>query len=63
MMPEHIIDMMETLVPHMNASDREFFLTEIKDAEPGKFSEAWNGISQQIAVDERMLLAKRLNIE
>lgn len=38
MTPAEMIDMMEVLFPHINASDREFILADIRDAEPEKFA-------------------------
>ncbi len=62
MMTEDMIGMMETLFPHMNTNDREFFLNEIKSAEPEKFLDAWSSVSHQIESDERELLAEKLSI-
>jgi hypothetical protein len=59
MTSEQMIEMMEVLFPHMNSSDREFFLKDIYDAEPEKFSAAWNGIAPQIDEEEKKALAKR----
>jgi hypothetical protein len=60
MQPEHMVDMMLTLFPHMNLCDREFFLREIKNAEPVKFLEAWESISNHLESDERDALMKIL---
>lgn len=59
MTPEEMIHMMEVLFPHMNPSDREFFLTDIHDAEPTKFMKAWEGIKDKIGDGERELLIKK----
>ncbi len=62
MNPEQMVQMMEVLFPHMNSHDREFFLTDIKDSQPDKFSEAWESISHKIDSDERSILIKKLQI-
>lgn len=62
MTPEQMVHMMEILFPHMNASDREFFLRDIRDAEPEKFALAWSGIAPHIGEAERELLMKRLGL-
>lgn len=59
MTPEEMIHMMEVLFPHMNPHDREFFLTDIHDAEPAKFIKAWEGIKDKISDRERELLSKK----
>jgi hypothetical protein len=59
MTPEQMIQMMEVLFPHMNPNDREFFLTDIHDAEPDKFMKAWEGIKDKIESCERELLIKK----
>ncbi len=53
---EDMIHMMEILFPHMNPNDREHFLTDIRDAKPEKFMQAWEGIKDKIEDSERALL-------
>lgn len=60
MTPQQMVHMMEVLFPHMNPSDREFFLTDIHDAEPEKFLVAWKGIAPHIQASEREMLIKKL---
>ena len=60
---EQMIHMLEVLFPHMNASDREFFLGEIKDSEPEKFSQVWLGIEPKLPSKEREYLAEKLLLE
>ena len=45
MTPEHMIAMLKTLSPHMDASDKEFFLAIIKETEPEKFKAIENQIN------------------
>jgi len=62
MTPEQMVHMMEILFPHMNPNDREFFLTDIHDAEPAKFMKAWEGIADKIESGERELLIKKFRL-
>lgn len=62
MTPEELVDMMQVLFPHMNPSDREHFLFDIKKAEPAKFVKAWAAIKNTIAPDEQQQLIKKLAI-
>lgn len=39
MTPEQMMDMLKVLFPHMNASDKEAFLEDIKISQPEKFKE------------------------
>jgi hypothetical protein len=39
MTPEQLIEMLKVLFPHMNASDKEAFLEDIKFSQPEKFKE------------------------
>jgi len=39
MTPEQMMDMLRVLFPHMNASDKEAFLEDIKISQPEKFKE------------------------
>ena len=57
---EQMVEMMNVLFPHMNPSDREFFLMDIRDAQPGKFLEAWEAVALLIDVNEREMLVRRL---
>ncbi len=61
MTPEQLVHMMEVLFPHMNASDREVFLTDIKTCDAEKFAIAWQGIQSKIDLNERTLLAQKLD--
>lgn len=60
MTSEQMVEMMSVLFPHMNASDWEFFLRDIRDAQPEKFLEAWEGVALLIDVNEREMLVRRL---
>lgn len=62
MTAEDLVQMMEVLFPHMNPSDHEVFLTDIKACDPVKFAIAWQGIQGKIAPDERDALIKKLEI-
>lgn len=59
---EQIIHMMEVLFPHMNPTDREIFLLDVKESEPKKFAQAWVGISPKLSVEERKCLKDKLGI-
>jgi hypothetical protein len=62
MTPEEIVEMMEVLFPHMNSSDREAFLTDIKACNPAKFAIAWRGIQSKLDPKERAQLTQKLDI-
>lgn len=62
MEPEDLVHMMEVLFPHMNPSDREVFLTDIKACDPEKFAKAWQSIQFKIEPAERDKLIKKLKI-
>lgn len=48
MTSEEMIDMMRVLFPHMNPDDKEAFLADIKECQPKKFIEAWQGIQSHL---------------
>lgn len=62
MTPEQMVGMMKGLFPHMNATDRLFFLAGIKKAQPDKFKAAWEGIKSMIDSQELAELAHALQI-
>lgn len=62
MTPEQMIHMMEVLFPHMNTSDKEVFLLDIKESEPDKFIIAWENIFPQLNREEHEILSKKLAI-
>jgi hypothetical protein len=62
MTSQEMIHMMEVLFPHMNPDDKEAFLKDIKDCQPKKFSEAWEGIQPQLEAQERENLMERLDL-
>lgn len=47
-----MLEMLQTLFPHMNFSDKYAFLTDIKLAEPKKFSELWKRAHQFLDAEE-----------
>ncbi len=57
-----MIDMMEILFPHMNLDDKEAFLKDIKDSQPGKFITAWTGIQSHLSTEERARLIEKLDL-
>lgn len=61
MTSEQMVEMMRGLFPHMNASDREHFLSDIKAAQPEKFLLAWKEIKDSLSHEERTELAKKYN--
>lgn len=62
MSPQDLISMMRELFPHMNPSDWEAFLTDIHDAEPEKFIEAWHDIKTTMTPQQQNYFVKKLNI-
>lgn len=60
MTPEELIHMMQVLFPHMNSSDREVFLTDIKACDSAKFAHAWADIQAIFEPGERQRLAHKL---
>jgi iron-sulfur cluster repair protein YtfE (RIC family) len=59
---QELIQMMEELFPQMNPNDWEAFLTDIQDAVPAKFVEAWNGIKTKMTSTQQEYFVKKLNI-
>lgn len=45
MTPEQILGMLNAFLPHMNPEDMQFFINEIKAAEPEKFKIVWQNLS------------------
>jgi len=62
MTAQELVEMMEVLFPHMNPSDHEAFLSDIKCCEPEKFAQAWVGIQARLEPRERDAVAKKLGI-
>lgn len=62
MTSEQMINMMTAIFPHMNANDLEFFITDIKNAEPEKFKVAWQDIKNLLNDTEQKRLAEMLKI-
>lgn len=52
MTAEEMVDMVLNLFPHMNFSDKCAFLTDIKLAQPKKFSELWKKVDQFLSAEE-----------
>jgi hypothetical protein len=63
MSSEDMIEMMHILFPYMNVDDKEHFLHDIKEAQPEKFTKAWQGISPSINRIERDQLVKKLKLD
>lgn len=62
MTSEQMIDMMQILFPHMNPDDKEVFLIDIKESQPEKFVEAWQGIQPHLSTEEREILIQKLDL-
>lgn len=62
MTPEQMVHMMEVLFPHMNPSDHEAFLRDIKDAQPEKFAIVWPAIQSLFRPSEQNELMAKLHI-
>lgn len=45
MTPEQMLGMLNVLFPHANPEDVQFFINEMKTAEPEKFKMVWNNLS------------------
>lgn len=50
MHPSEIISMLETLFPHMNHEDYNFYLSDLKYFCPEKFNDVWNRIAQKFEI-------------
>jgi hemerythrin-like domain-containing protein len=59
---DDLVHMMQILFPHFNPSDREAFLSDIRDAAPEKFTYVWESIKAIIAPDEQKILVEKLCI-
>lgn len=62
MTADELFQMTQHLFPHMNPSDREAFLTDIKDCEPEKFAITWQDVQRTLDPQERDALLKKLKI-
>ncbi len=60
--PEEIVQMMQELFPHLNASDRLAILLDIQTIQPEKFIAAWNGIAPSFDQEELKHLSQQLKI-
>ncbi len=54
MLPEHMVEMVKGLFPHMNVHDRGAFLTTMRKLEPEKFAIAWRSIRELVSNQERI---------
>ncbi len=62
MSPEDLIHMTMALFPHMNPSDREVFLRDIKACDATKIIPVWNKIQSIFPPEERLSLARKLGL-
>lgn len=62
MTSEQMIDMMRVLFPHMNPEDKGAFLIDIKECQPQKFIEAWQGIQPHLTAKEQETLIQKLDL-
>jgi hemerythrin-like domain-containing protein len=62
MTPEQLIHMVIVLFPHMNPTDREVFLSDIKTCDPVKFSIAWRGVQSMLDLNEREKIIQKLHL-
>lgn len=46
MAPEHMLGMLDVVFPHMNLDDINFFINEMKAAEPEKFEIVWSQLPE-----------------
>lgn len=60
MAPEHMIDMIEILFPHMNTYDRQAFLIDIFTLEPEKFAVVWKSIHPNMTENERIVIEQKI---
>lgn len=60
MMPEHMVEMVKGLFPHLNKYDRHAFLSNMQVQQPKKFSEAWPSICALLESDEQKELEELL---
>ena len=61
MLPEHIIHMMETLIPHFNNHDIQVFLEDIYSAEKEKFITAWPDLKKLLDKDQIIYFEGKLS--
>lgn len=60
MTPDQMVQMMKVLFPHMNPSDREAFLFDIRHLQPEKFVLAWGEIAPLLDQKEQDSIERRL---
>ena len=63
MTAEQMVHMLQVLFPHMNPSDRQAFLSDIKESQPEKFTQVWAHIRLEFAQQERDKLTQVLGIQ
>ena len=56
MSPDDLVDMLQILFPHMNAADKQAFLSDIKECQPDKYAVIWPKIKAQIPEHELSLI-------
>jgi hemerythrin-like domain-containing protein len=59
---EQMVHMLKVLFPHMNPTDRQAFLSDIKECQPEKFAKLWQKINGELASEEREKLVGALHI-
>ncbi len=62
MSEDDLIQMLEELFPHMNPSDWQAFLADIKEAVPAKFAKVWNSIKSKMSPERQKYFIKKLKI-
>lgn len=62
MSADEMVEMMQVLFPHMNAQDRQAFLSDIHEAQPEKFSQAWQKIASTLNAREQAKLVKQFQL-
>jgi len=58
-----MVEMMEILFPHMNMDDKLAFLTDIKDAQPEKFTDVWRSVKYMFNAEESAIFSEKLEVD
>lgn len=62
MTAEQMIHMMQVLFPHMDINDKQSFLQDIYDAQPEKFTVAWERVAPMLSEHERQSIPHSLGL-
>ncbi len=60
MTSSQMVEMLMHLFPHIDINDKIFFLRDIQKSQPEKFIQAWEGIKNELNLEEQKLIKQNL---